>query len=199
MADMNIAANADLPTRFGTFRISAFADAVDGKEHLAIIKGEVKGKNAVSTRIHSECLTGDALGSLRCDCRDQLTSSLEMIEELGSGMVLYLRQEGRGIGLVNKVKAYHLQDEGYDTVEADRMLGFSGDERKYPAAAEMIRLLGVRSVKLITNNPAKVAALQEAGITVSERIPHIMETNRFNEKYLQTKQEKAGHMLGIAV
>lgn len=193
---VRIVASANLPTRFGTFVITAFYNDQDGEDHVAITKGEIAGQEEVLTRIHSECLTGDALGSLRCDCRDQLITSLEMIEKEGRGVILYMRQEGRGIGLINKIKAYALQDQGYDTVEADQALGFSGDERTYDVAAKMLELLKVKSVKLITNNPDKLASLRTLGIKVAERVPHIMAANRFNDKYLETKRIKAGHLFG---
>jgi GTP cyclohydrolase II len=194
---VKIVATAKLPTRFGDFQIVAFENNKDHKEHTAIIKGQVLGKENVPVRMHSECLTGDALGSLRCDCRDQLTSALELIEKEGEGVVLYLRQEGRGIGFINKIKAYALQDHGYDTVEADKLLGFSGDEREYDIAAHMLRSLKIKSAKLITNNPNKIEQLTRHGVKVTDRIPHIMPPNKYNQKYLETKQAKAGHLLGL--
>ncbi len=192
---VRIIAVADLPTRFGHFEIVAFYNNKDKKEHAAIVKGSVSGKSNVPTRLHSECLTGDAIGSLRCDCRDQLIGSLEMIGGLPAGMVLYLRQEGRGIGFINKIKAYALQDKGYDTVEADRMLGFTGDEREYDIAAHMLFSLKVRSIKLITNNPKKIEDLTKHGVKISGRIPLIIPPNQYNRFYLETKRTKAGHLL----
>ena len=168
---VRIAAVADLPTMFGTFHIVGFWNDRDGKDHVAIVKGDPFDKEDVPVRMHSECLTGDALGSLRCDCRDQLTSSLRAIGEQETGMVLYLRQEGRGIGLLNKLRAYGLQDEGLDTVDANLALGFRDDERDYSIAAHMLGLLQVRSIKLMTNNPKKVQGLRDLGIDVSGRIP----------------------------
>ncbi len=195
---MRIVSIADLPSRFGDFRAVAFTTGSDGKEHLAIVRGSVRGRARVPVRVHSECLTGDVLGSLRCDCRDQLTRALEAIGGMEAGVVLYLRQEGRGIGLTNKIRAYALQDEGHDTVDANRMLGFGDDLRDYGVAAEMLVALGVRSVLLMTNNPAKVEGLRAHGVKVAGRLPHIMPANRHNRHYLETKQKRAGHWLGIA-
>ena len=186
-ACVKIMAIASLPTRFGKFQIVAFQNNLDKKEHAAIIKGDVIGKSNVTVRIHSECLTGDGFGSLRCDCRDQLTSSLEKIERLRLGVILYLRQEGRGIGFINKIKAYALQDEGYDTVEADKILGFSGDERDYQIAAHMLISLKIKSVKLMTNNPKKINDLKSHGIKIDGRIPLAIPPNPHNKFYLETK------------
>uniref|UniRef100_A0A832MKT3 GTP cyclohydrolase-2 n=1 Tax=Eiseniibacteriota bacterium TaxID=2212470 RepID=A0A832MKT3_UNCEI len=188
---------ADLPSRFGNFRAVAFTADENGKEHIAIVHGDVRGRSNVPVRVHSECLTGDVLGSLRCDCRDQLLSALEQIGRLPFGVVLYLRQEGRGIGLTNKIRAYALQDRGYDTIEANRMLGFGDDERDYRVAAEMLEALGVKSVKLLTNNPSKLQGLRAHGIEVTGRIPLIMTPNRHNIHYLATKQERSGHWLNL--
>jgi len=192
---VRIVALAELPTRFGNFHIIAFENNRDGKEHVAITKGDVIGAKNVPVRLHSECLTGDALGSLRCDCRDQLEASLKAIGQMETGMVLYLRQEGRGIGLINKIRAYELQDGGLDTVEANHALGFRDDERDYAVAAHMLMSLKVESVKLMTNNPRKIAQLTQYGINVTERIPHIMEANEHNKFYLETKATKSGHMI----
>jgi len=194
---MKLDTEAQLPSRFGDFRVVTFTGDPDGKEHIALIRGQVQGQRNVPVRLHSECLTGDVLGSLRCDCRDQLTASLETVGKLPRGIVLYLRQEGRGIGLTNKIRAYALQDKGYDTVEANRMLGFRDDERDYEAAAEMLRALGVTSVELMTNNPAKVRGLTEHGIAIERRIPVVTPPNRHNRDYLATKQRRAGHLLGL--
>ncbi len=188
---------ADLPTRFGHFRAVAFTPDAEGKEHIAIVRGTVRGSRNVPVRVHSECLTGDVIGSLRCDCRDQLQHALEHLGTLSEGVLLYLRQEGRGIGLTNKIRAYALQDDGHDTVEANHLLGFGDDERDYTTAADMLRGLGVRSIRLMTNNPRKVAGLRERGITVAGRIPIIMEPNRHNAGYLRTKQQRSGHWLGM--
>ncbi len=188
---------ADLPTRFGHFRAVAFTPDAQGKEHIAIVRGQVRGSRGVPVRVHSECLTGDVIGSLRCDCRDQLEQSLEQLGALKEGVLLYMRQEGRGIGLTNKIRAYALQDDGHDTVEANHLLGFGDDERDYAIAADMLRALGVRSVRLITNNPRKVTGLRERGITIAGRIPIVIAPNRHNAGYLSTKQRRSGHWLGV--
>ena len=192
---VRIVAMAELPTRFGDFHIVAFENNRDGKEHVAITKGDVIGAENIPVRLHSECLTGDALGSLRCDCRDQLESALRKIGKMERGMVLYLRQEGRGIGLINKIRAYSLQDEGLDTVEANHALGFRDDERDYAVAAHMLMSLKIRSVQLMTNNPKKINQLEQYGIHVAGRIPHIIEPNEHNRFYLETKAAKSGHMI----
>lgn len=192
---VRVVAMAELPTRFGDFHIIAFENNRDGKEHVAIVKGDVIGARDVPVRLHSECLTGDALGSLRCDCRDQLEAALIEIGQMERGMVLYLRQEGRGIGLVNKIRAYSLQDQGLDTVEANHALGFRDDERDYSVAAHMLMSLKIESVRLITNNPKKIQQLIDYGIKVSDRIPHIMEPNEYNRFYLETKAAKSGHLI----
>jgi len=192
---VRIVAMAELPTRFGDFHIVAFENNRDGKEHVAITKGDVIGASDVPVRLHSECLTGDAIGSLRCDCRDQLEASLKAIGQMERGMVLYLRQEGRGIGLANKIRAYSLQDDGLDTVEANHALGFRDDERDYAVAAHMLMSLKVESVQLMTNNPKKIDQLTQYGINVTKRIPHIMEPNEHNRFYLETKAAKSGHMI----
>jgi GTP cyclohydrolase II len=188
---------AELPSRFGNFRAVAFTADARHDEHLAIVRGNVRGLADVPVRIHSECLTGDVIGSLRCDCREQLQTALEHIGQLSAGVVLYMRQEGRGIGLTNKIRAYALQDHGHDTVEANHLLGFGDDERDYHTAADMLRELGVKSVKLMTNNPSKVAGLREQGIKVTGRIPVVTQANRFNASYLMTKQKRSGHWLGM--
>jgi len=192
---LQLAAQAELPTRFGDFRVVAFTGDPDGKEHLALVRGDVRGASRVPVRVHSECLTGDVLGSLRCDCRDQLIASLEAIGKLPVGVLLYMRQEGRGIGLTNKIRAYALQEQGHDTIDANHLLGFGADERDYGVAARMLDALGVRSVNLITNNPAKMRGLAEHGIEVAGRIPVVMPANRHNAKYLDTKQKRSGHLL----
>ncbi len=186
---------AELPTGFGDFRVVAFTRDPQGKEHLALVRGNVRGASRVPVRVHSECLTGDVLGSLRCDCRDQLIASLEGIGKLPLGVLLYMRQEGRGIGLTNKIRAYALQDRGHDTIEANHLLGFGDDQRDYRMASQMLLALGVRSVYLMTNNPAKIRGLREHGIQVAGRIPVVMPPNRHNAKYLDTKQQRAGHWL----
>ena len=187
---------AELPSRFGEFQICGFISPCDGKEHTALIKGDVIDKEEVVARIHSECLTGDVLGSKRCDCRDQLIASLKYIENEGTGILIYLRQEGRGIGLTEKLKAYALQDQGYDTVEANLILGWKPDERDYGIAAHMLRSLDVKSIKLLTNNPEKLEQLKNHGIKITERIPIITKTTKYNEFYIHTKEEKEGHLFG---
>lgn len=184
---------ACFPTCFGDFTIHAFRDG-EGEEHIALTRGDVKGKERVPVRIHSQCLTGDALGSLRCDCREQLEHSLLFLGRQKNGILVYLRQEGRGIGLGNKIKAYHLQDMGFDTVEANKRLGFDEDLRDYSVAAEILKKLGVCSILLMTNNPAKLEELRKNGIKC-ERIPLIVKPNRYNSKYLKTKEEKMRHLL----
>jgi GTP cyclohydrolase II len=192
---VRLVAMAELPTRFGDFHIVAFENNRDGKEHVAITKGDVIGANDVPVRLHSECLTGDAIGSLRCDCRDQLEAALTTIGQMERGMVLYLRQEGRGIGLINKVRAYDLQDDGLDTVEANLALGFRDDERDYAVAAHMLMSLKIESIQLMTNNPKKIDQLTQYGIKVNGRVPHIMQPNDHNRFYLETKAAKSGHMI----
>jgi GTP cyclohydrolase II len=194
---VRIAAVADLPTRFGDFHIVGFWNDSDGKDHIAIVKGDPFDKEDVPVRLHSECLTGDALGSLRCDCRDQLTSSLTYIGEQETGMLLYLRQEGRGIGLLNKLRAYGLQDEGLDTVDANVALGFRDDERDYSIAAHMLGLLHVKSIRLMTNNPKKMSGLQDLGVKVNGRIPVVIPANEYNRSYLKTKALRSGHLIDV--
>jgi GTP cyclohydrolase II len=195
---VKVEAVADLPTRFGNFQIVAFWNNRDGKEHIALVHGDVLGAEKVPTRLHSECLTGDALGSLRCDCRDQLEGALGKLGAMERGVLLYLRQEGRGIGLVNKVRAYALQQRGLDTVDANLALGFRDDERDYAVAAHMLASIGVRSVALMTNNPSKVRQLEEHGIVVAERVPHVIPPNQYNRFYLETKAARSGHHLPLA-
>lgn len=192
---VRIVAIADLPSRFGRFQVVAFWNNRDGKEHVAIMHGDPMGRENVPVRVHSECLTGDALGSLRCDCRDQLEAALRAIAAEDCGLVLYLRQEGRGIGLLNKLRAYGLQDRGLDTVEANLALGFRDDEREYSIAAHMLHSLRVRSIRLLTNNPKKVDELARLGIRIAGRQPHVIPPNEFNRFYLETKRDKSGHFL----
>ena len=194
---VRVEAVAHLPTRFGRFEVVAFWNNRDGKEHLALVHGNVLGADKVMTRLHSECLTGDALGSLRCDCRDQLAVALERLSSEPAGVLLYMRQEGRGIGLLNKIRAYALQDQGLDTVDANLALGFHDDERDYAVAAHMLASLTVRSIRLLTNNPKKVAALEAHGIRVTGRIPHVIPANEHNRFYLQTKANRSGHLMEI--
>jgi GTP cyclohydrolase II len=185
---------ADLPTRHGRFRIVVYRERATNAEHCAITMGDLRGPDAL-VRVHSECFTGEVLHSLRCDCRAQLDLALDRISAAGRGAVVYLRQEGRGIGLGEKVRAYALQDEGLDTVDANLELGFAPDERRYGGAAEILRELGVESISLMTNNPAKVAALEAEGITVLRRVPHEVSPTPHNERYLSAKRERLGHLL----
>ena len=193
--EVNLVAIANLPTKFGQFKIAAFENNRDAKEHIAIIKGQVEGQSDVLTRIHSECVTGDVFSSRKCDCGEQLNYAMEELAKNDAGLLLYMRQEGRGIGLANKIRAYQLQDSGMDTVEANLHLGFDDDMRSYDIAAEMIRLLAPQSVQLMTNNPKKYRGLLDAGIEVSDRLPIKIMANPFNEHYLETKKEKSGHLL----
>ncbi len=187
---------ADLPSQFGQFKIYAYRNLIDHSEHVAIVKGNPAefGDRPVMVRVHSECLTGDALGSLRCDCRMQLEAALKMIENAGMGIVVYLRQEGRGIGLVNKLKAYSLQDLGLDTVEANERLGFPADLRDYGVGAQILNDLGVKQIRLITNNPRKIAGLKGYGLEMVDRVPLLIEATSYNSSYLATKAEKMGHL-----
>jgi GTP cyclohydrolase II/3,4-dihydroxy 2-butanone 4-phosphate synthase/GTP cyclohydrolase II len=188
---------ADIPTERGVLRTVVFRDRRNGREHVAMVVGQVDGKEGVPVRVHSECMTSEVFGSLKCDCRQQLDRALDFITQAGCGVVLYLRQEGRGIGLGNKIKAYALQEKGYDTYEANRQLGFADDLRSYDIAAEMLRSLDVRSVDLITNNPLKIAGLVEEGIPVRRRIPSRTEHNPHNVGYLKTKRERTGHLIEL--
>jgi GTP cyclohydrolase II/3,4-dihydroxy 2-butanone 4-phosphate synthase/GTP cyclohydrolase II len=189
-------AESELPTERGTFRIVIFRDRRDGKEHVAMVRGDVNGREGVPVRIHSECLTSEVFGSLRCDCRAQLDRAMDFMAQQGCGALIYLRQEGRGIGLGNKIRAYALQQEqGLDTVEANLKLGFADDLRRYDIAAEMLRALGVRSADLITNNPLKIAGLVDEGIPVRRRIPSRTLTNPLNVNYLKTKRDRSGHLI----
>ena len=186
--------SSKLPTRWGTFDIHGFEDPFKGKEHIAITMGDCVADKPLLIRIHSECLTGDALGSMRCDCGEQLQEAMKRISELGRGAILYLRQEGRGIGLVNKIRAYNLQDQGADTVEANERLGFGADMRDYSICAPMLSHLGVKQVKLMTNNPRKINALKDLGIDVVEREAIQADANPHNSQYLSTKAGKLGHL-----
>lgn len=187
-------AQSELPTEWGRFDVTVFRTA-EGQEHLAIKTGELAGASAVPVRVHSECFTGEVLHSLRCDCREQLSAAFRYIASAGLGTVVYLRQEGRGIGLGNKIRAYALQDRGLDTVDANRTLGFDDDLRGYGAAVSILRALQVSSVRLITNNPAKIAALRAGGIAVVGRVASVVRPNQHNRKYLDTKRRRMGHLI----
>lgn len=194
MSSVTLVAKSKLPTPWGTFTLVGFQEAGTGKDHAALVMGDVTGDQPVLGRIHSECLTGDALFSLRCDCGFQLQAAMENIAKAGRGVLLYVRQEGRGIGLLNKIRAYHLQDQGADTVEANVALGFAADMRDYTICADMLKALNVTSLRLMTNNPRKMKAMESFGIPVTERVPLQEGRNPHNEFYLSTKANKLDHM-----
>ena len=189
------AAETMLPTAYGNFRLIAYENNIDDKTHLAMVKGEINGDKPVLVRVHSECFTGDVLGSLRCDCGMQLNQAMKQIDDEGCGVLIYMRQEGRGIGLVNKLKAYYLQDCGRDTVEANEELGFPADLRDYGLGAQILVELGVRKMRLLTNNPRKIKGLEGYGLTVAERVPIEIQPSAYSLRYLQTKKTKLGHIL----
>ena len=192
---VRLVAQAAFPTLFGEFTLIGFADRGSGGELTAVVRGQVRGAADCPVRVHSECHTGDIFGSLRCDCREQLEVSLRYIAARECGAVIYLRQEGRGIGLLNKIRAYELQDQGLDSVDANERLGFPADARDYRTAARIIELLGIASVRLLTNNPAKISGLEQEGISVTGRVPVVTAANRFNARYLATKRTRFNHLL----
>ena len=187
--------SSDLPTDFGNFRVHAFTETSSNKDHLAITMGKLDPASPTLARIHSQCITGESFFSLRCDCRFQLTESLKKISENESGVIFYLQQEGRGIGLSNKIRAYKLQDGGMDTVEANHQLGFHEDERSYEIVVSMTEHLNLTSLNLMTNNPQKIKALEKMGLTINKRVPILSESNEHNKKYLSTKAQKLGHLM----
>ena len=186
---------SNLPTDMGDFKVHAFTDSKDLKDHLAISIGDLSVDKPILSRIHSQCVTGESFFSLRCDCRFQLTESLNQIAIKELGVIFYLQQEGRGIGLSNKIRAYNLQDKGLDTVEANHQLGFEEDERSYETVSEMINFLGIKKIDLMTNNPKKIDALKSFGVIINQRVPLSTNTNKHNQKYISTKIKKLGHLL----
>lgn len=189
------AAVVKMPTKYGNFVAHGFVNHLNGEHHIALVKGDISDGKDILCRVHSECLTGDAFGSLRCDCGDQFASAMRQIEKEGRGILLYMRQEGRGIGLINKLRAYELQDQGMDTLEANLALGFEADEREYYIGAQILRELGVKSMRLLTNNPDKVYQLSEFGMEITERVPIQVEATEYDRFYLQTKKDRMGHLL----
>jgi GTP cyclohydrolase II len=192
---INFVESSELPTEFANFKVYAYTETDNKKDHLVISLGDLTSDKPILARIHSQCITGESLFSLRCDCRFQLTESLQQIAKNGSGAIFYLQQEGRGIGLSNKIRAYKLQDEGLDTVEANHQLGFHEDERNYEIVASMVKHLKIKSMDLMTNNPKKIDALGKMGLTINKRVPILSKSNDYNKKYLSTKAKKLGHLM----
>ena len=197
MSDVVCEVIAQLPTKYGTFEAHGYVDQRSGEHHVALVKGEIGDGENVLCRVHSECLTGDVFGSQRCDCGQQFAAAMAQIEEEGRGILLYMRQEGRGIGLINKLRAYELQEQGMDTLEANLALGFAGDEREYYIGAQILRNLGVKELRLLTNNPDKVYQLSDFGMEIKERVPIEIPANRYDKFYLLTKKKRMGHLLDI--
>ncbi|MFQ8602273.1 MAG: GTP cyclohydrolase II, partial [Anaerovoracaceae bacterium] len=187
----------DMPTKYGEFKAHCYINKLNGEHHIALVMGDISDGKDVLCRVHSECMTGDVFGSLRCDCGQQLDKAMKMIAEKKSGVLLYMRQEGRGIGLVNKLKAYNLQDKGFDTLEANIALGFKGDLREYYIGAQILRDIGIKSLDLLTNNPDKVYQLEDYGMKISRRIPIEIKANKYDRFYLKTKQQRMGHILKV--
>jgi 3,4-dihydroxy 2-butanone 4-phosphate synthase/GTP cyclohydrolase II len=185
----------NLPTEYGDFTLHLYRSKVDGQHHLALVRGEVSGKNNVLVRVHSECLTGDVFGSYRCDCGPQLHQAMRQVADAGTGVIVYMRQEGRGIGLAPKIKAYKLQEQGLDTVEANQKLGFGMDLREYGLGAQILTDLGLKTIQLLTNNPKKIVGLEGYGLKIARQVPIKVKANPHNARYLQTKREKLGHLL----
>ncbi len=194
---IEVGEEVDMPTAYGHFRLIPFRQQSNGAEHMALVKGDWREDEAILVRVHSSCATGDILGSMRCDCGEQLHKSMQMIAQEGKGVVVYMQQEGRGIGLMNKMAAYKLQEEGYDTVDANTHLGFKPDERDYGCGAQMLRKLGVHKMRLMTNNPVKRVGLEAYGLEIVENVPIESTPNKYNERYLKTKRDRMGHILHL--